>query len=116
MSTPHTTSDPDWAAIARRPDFQELVARRRRFVVSALSFAVAWFGGFLLMTSYAHGFMQQVIVPGLTVAYVLGFSQFVLVWVLTALYLRSAGGTFDELERTVVDGAGFTHATVGASA
>jgi uncharacterized membrane protein (DUF485 family) len=116
MSTPHTTSEPDWAAIARRRDFQELVVRRRRFVVSALSFAVVWFGGFLLMTSYAHGFMQQVILPGLTVAYVLGFSQFLLVWVLTAMYLRSAGGTFDELERNVVDGAGFQHATAGVSA
>ncbi|MET0915140.1 MAG: DUF485 domain-containing protein [Jiangellaceae bacterium] len=116
MPTPHTTSDPDWAAIAQHSDFQELVARRRRFVVSALSFAVVWFGGFLLMTSYAHGFMQQVILPGLTVAYVLGFSQFVMVWVLTALYLRSAGGTFDELERNVVAGAGFEHATAGASA
>jgi uncharacterized membrane protein (DUF485 family) len=116
MSTPRTTSDPDWAAIAQRPDFHELVARRRRFVVSALSFAVVWFGGFLLMTSYAHGFMQQVIMPGLTVAYVLGFSQFVMVWVLAALYLRSAGGAFDELERGVVAGAGFQHATTGASA
>lgn len=116
MSTPHTTSDPDWAAIAQHPDFQELVVRRRRFVVSALCFAVVWFGGFLLMTSYAHGFMRQVIVPGLTVAYVLGFSQFVMVWVLTSLYLRSAGGTFDELERGVVAGAGFQHATAGASA
>ena len=116
MPPPNTTSNPDWAAIAQRSDFQELVARRRRFVVSALSFAAIWFGGFLLMTSYAHGFMQQLIVPGLSVAYVLGFSQFVMVWLLTALYLRSAGGTFDELERGVVTGAGYRHATTGAGA
>ncbi|MCW2736259.1 DUF485 domain-containing protein [Nocardioides sp.] len=116
MSRPSTTSEPDWAAIAQRSDFQQLVARRRRFVVSALSFAAIWFGGFLLMTSYAHGFMQQLIVPGLSVAYVLGFSQFVMIWVLTALYLRSAGGTFDELERGVVAGAGYRHATAGVDA
>lgn len=95
----------DYAAVAKSPAFQELVARRRRFVTTALAFAVAWFGTFVLLTAYAHEFMQTIIVSGLSVAYVLGLSQFVLVWALTAAYLRTSTSTFEPLQAGVV-GAG----------
>lgn len=92
-----------YAAIAGMPEFQLLLARRRRFVLAALGFAILWFGGFLLLTSYAHGFMQHILVPGLSVAYVLGLSQFVLVWGLTAAYLKTSRESFDVLQDAVVN-------------
>ncbi|MEU6135176.1 DUF485 domain-containing protein [Nocardioides sp. NPDC047086] len=91
----------DYRAVAHSAGFQNLVARRRGFVALALGLAVAWFGGFLLLTSYAHGFMQTVIAPGLTVAYVLGLSQFVLVWCLAAAYLRTSRRVFDPMQVAV---------------
>ncbi|MEA2192453.1 MAG: hypothetical protein QOI73_2574, partial [Solirubrobacteraceae bacterium] len=32
----------DWEAIARSPEFQELIAARRRFVLPATIFFLAW--------------------------------------------------------------------------
>jgi uncharacterized membrane protein (DUF485 family) len=101
MSTP-VEGRIDYAAVAQSPEFQELVARRRRFVTTALAFAVAWFGTFVLLTAYAHEFMQTIIVSGLSVAYVLGLSQFVLVWALTAAYLRTSTSTFEPMQAGVV--------------
>jgi uncharacterized membrane protein (DUF485 family) len=95
----------DYASVVQSPAFQELVARRRRFVSTALTIAVAWFGTFVLLTAYAHGFMSTILVPGLSVAYVLGLSQFVLVWVLTAAYLRASTRTFEPLQARVVAAA-----------
>lgn len=100
----------DYRAVAHSPGFKTLVARRRAFVTAALGLAVAWFGSFLLLTCYAHGFMQTVIAPGLTVAYVLGLSQFVLVWCLTGAYLRSSQRVFDPMQVAVEDSVAATTA------
>lgn len=102
MPFPPTSSTVDYKVIAQSAGFQNLVARRRTFVTAALGLAAAWFGSFLLLTCFAHGFMQTVIIPGLTVAYVLGLSQFVLVWSITAAYLSSSKRVFDPLQAAVV--------------
>jgi uncharacterized membrane protein (DUF485 family) len=86
------------AAIAGSEAFKSLLHLRTRFVMLALTAAIVWFGLFVLLTAYAHDFMSIILVPGLSVAYVLGFSQFLLVWVLTALYLRTSNRTFIPLQ------------------
>jgi uncharacterized membrane protein (DUF485 family) len=105
MNTP-VDNGIDYAAVAQSPAFQELRARRRRFVTTALAVAVAWFGTFVLLTAYAHGFMSSILAPGLSVAYVIGLSQFVLVWVLTTAYLRASTHTFEPLQARVVAESG----------
>ncbi len=96
----------DYAAVAQSTAFQHLVERRRRFVLLALGAAAAWFGTFALLASFAHGFMSQTLLPGLSVAYALGLSQFVMVWVITAAYLRFSRDTLDAMEARVVAAAG----------
>lgn len=86
------------AAIAGSEAFKSLLHLRTRFVAIALSAAIAWFGSFVFLTAYAHDFMSIILVPGLSVAYVLGLSQFLLVWVLTAVYLRTSNRTFIPLQ------------------
>src|SRR6476620_6199614 len=86
------------AAIAGSEAFQKLLLLRTRFVAVALTIAIAWFGSFVFLTAYAHDFMRIILVPGLSVAYVLGLSQFVLVWVLTAVYLRTSNSAFIPLQ------------------
>jgi uncharacterized membrane protein (DUF485 family) len=93
----------DWEAIERSPEFRELIARRRRFVLPATIFFLAWYLGFILLAGYAEDFMGSSIYEGFTVGYLLALSQFVMVWALSAWYLRKADREFDPLEREVVE-------------
>jgi uncharacterized membrane protein (DUF485 family) len=101
MSPPDRESI-DWQAIEASPEFQELVARKRRFVLPATAFFLVWYLGFILLAGYAPDFMAESIYQGLTVGYVLALTQFVMVWVLGAMYLRKADRDFEPLERRVV--------------
>jgi len=93
----------DWVGAERSPEFQELVRRRRAFVVPATVFFLGWFLAFILLAGYAPDFMGESVYEGLTVGYVLALSQFVMVWVLSWLYLRRSDRLFDPLAARVVD-------------
>ena len=88
----------DWEAAERSPEFRELVSRRRRFVVPATVFFLAWYFGFIALAGYAPDFMgEEFLTDGLTVGYALALTQFVMVWVLAAWYLRKANREFDPM-------------------
>jgi uncharacterized membrane protein (DUF485 family) len=105
MTEPTAQRDYDWEAIERTPEFQELVARRRRFVIPATIFFLGWYLGFVLLCGYAKGFMGSSVYEGLTVGYVLALTQFVMVWGLCRLYLRKADREFDPLAQRVIERA-----------
>ena len=97
--------DVDWEAVERSPEFQELVRRRRRFVIPATVFFLSWYLGFIILAGYAEDFMAESVYEGLTVGYVLALTQFVMVAVLGLMYLRRADRVFDPLARKVVERA-----------
>jgi uncharacterized membrane protein (DUF485 family) len=98
----------DWLAVEREPEFQELVRRRRAFVVPATAFYLSWYMGFIVLTAVAPDFMGERIYQGLTVGYVLALTQFLMVLVLGIWYLRKADREFDPLAQRVIQryGAG----------
>ena len=87
----------DWHAAEQSPEFRELVARRRSFVLPATIFFLLWYFGFIFLAGYAEDFMGESVYEGLTVGYLLALTQFVMTWVLGALYLRRADRVFDPL-------------------
>jgi uncharacterized membrane protein (DUF485 family) len=87
----------DWQAVERTPEFQELVTRRRRWVVPATIFFLVWYLGFIVLAGYAPGFMGESIYQGFTVGYLLALTQFVMVWVLAIWYVRKSDREFDPL-------------------
>ena len=97
--------DYDWERIERSGEFQELVRKRRSFVVPATIFFLAYYMGFILLTGYAEDFMGSSVYEGLTVGYTLALTQFVMVFVLGIWYLRKANREYDPLARRVVDEA-----------
>ena len=96
----------DWEAIERSPQFRELIAARRRFVLPATIFFLAWYIGFILLAGYAPDFMARSVYEGLTVGYCLALTQFVMVAALGLMYLRRSEKVFDPLADEVVRGAG----------
>ena len=88
----------DWVAAERSPEFRELIRKKRSFVVPATIFFLAWYFGFIILAGYAEDFMgREFITDGLTVGYALALTQFIMVWVLGAMYLRRADRDFDPL-------------------
>jgi len=92
----------DWGSLARSPEFQELVRTRRRFVVplAIVFFAIVF--AYLLLASFAHGFMGKQ-VGGLPMAWIVAVTQVALTWIVTFIYMRKADSTFAPLERRVAD-------------
>ena len=96
----------DWEAIERSPEFQELVTRRRAFVLPATIFFLAFYMAFILLAGYAEDFMASSVYEGLTVGYCLALTQFVMVFALGLMYLRRADREYDPLAQRVVTMAG----------
>ena len=103
MSTPPERVD--WNAVEQSPEFQELIAARRRFVLPATIFFLSWYIGFVLLAGYAPDFMGDSVYEGLTVGYCLALTQFVMVFTLGYLYLRRADTVYDPLAAKVIEQA-----------
>lgn len=97
VAPPHDRDRIDWEAAAHSPEFRELVHRKRAFVVPATIFFLAWYFGFIVLAGVAPDFMGERLFAGFTVGYAFALSQFVMVWVLAAWYLRRADREFDPL-------------------
>jgi uncharacterized membrane protein (DUF485 family) len=93
----------DWERIEHSPEFQELVHKRRSFVVPATIFFLSYYMGFILLTGYAEDFMASSVYQGLTVGYCLALTQFVMVFALGIMYLRRSDREYDPLSHRVVD-------------
>jgi len=96
----------DWEAIEGSPEFQELVKRRRSFVLPATIFFLVYYMAFILLAGYAEDFMGSSVYEGLTVGYCLALTQFVMVFALGLIYLRKADRQYDPLAQRVVTAAG----------
>lgn len=93
----------DWERIEQSAEFQELVRKRRSFVLPATIFFLAYYMGFILLTGYAEDFMASSVYQGLTVGYCLALTQFVMVFALGIMYLRRADRDYDPLAQRVVE-------------
>ena len=106
-----TRPDTDWVAIERSTEFQELTRRKRAFVVPATIFFMAWYFGFIALCGYAPDFMgREFITDGMTVGYALALTQFLMTWVLGAMYARRANRVWDPLAARVRDSVAGTAA------
>ena len=95
----------DWEGVERSSEFQELVRKRRSFVLPATIFFLAYYMAFILLAGYAKDFMASSVYEGLTVGYTLALTQFLMVFTLGIWYLRKSDREFDPLARKVVDAA-----------
>lgn len=91
-------SDVDWVAAERSPEFQELIKRKKAFVLPATIFFLSWYFGFIVLAGYAPDFMgEEVLIDGVTIGYLLAVTQFAMTWILGAMYVRRASRDYDPL-------------------
>jgi uncharacterized membrane protein (DUF485 family) len=93
VSSPAAT--PDWSAIARSPQFRELVERRRRFVVAGTLLYTLYFVAYLALLGFAPDLMGKEVIGSISLALLGGLSVCALTPIMGFIYVRRA----DELER-----------------
>ncbi len=107
------SADIDWEAIEGSPEFRELVETRRRFVLPASIFFLAFFLAYLLLAALAPGLMGTPVWGGMTLGFLLAVAQVLMAWVVTALYLRASDREFEPLERRAAQAAAERFTTRG---
>ena len=97
----HHLTPADWDRLADDPDFRALAAAKRRFIVPATVFSLLYFFALPLLLGVAPALMRRAVIGPLTFAYAFAFSEFILAWILLALYLLRARH-FDEIADRIV--------------
>lgn len=96
-----STDAEEWERLERDPQFQELVRRKRRFIVPATVFFILYYFALPVLVGYYPDLMDTHVFGGMNVAYLFALSQFVMAWVVMWLYVRRARD-FDSLAARVV--------------
>jgi uncharacterized membrane protein (DUF485 family) len=85
-----TNDTPDWAAIERTPEFRALVRAKRAFIIPATLFFVAYYFALPALVGYWPDVMSTRVAGRINLAYLFALSQFVMAWVIMAIYVRRA--------------------------
>ena len=85
-----TTDTPDWAAIERTPEFRALVQAKRAFIIPATLFFVGYYFALPALVGYWPDLMSTRVTGNINLAYLFALSQFVMAWVIMAIYIRRA--------------------------
>ncbi|MGA8576630.1 MAG: DUF485 domain-containing protein [Candidatus Cybelea sp.] len=79
-----------WEALAAEPEFRALLRARRRFVIPATLFFIAYYLALPISVGFWPNVMSRPVIGAVTAAYCFALSQFAMAWILLALYLRRA--------------------------
>jgi uncharacterized membrane protein (DUF485 family) len=91
-----------WEELAATPDFQRLLAAKKRFIVPATVFFVVYYFALPISVGYFPDFMSTRVIGSVNLAYLFALSQFIMAWGLAWLYVRQASNVFDRLAQAVL--------------
>lgn len=90
-------------------EFAALRSRLRRFVFPMSAAFLIWYLAYVLLASYAPGFMAVKVAGNINVGLIIGLLQFVSTFVITTIYVNYANKHLDpaaERLRERIEGAG----------
>jgi len=91
----------DWDSVAADPDFKNLMAAKRRFIIPATIFFIAYYFALPILVGYAPELMATPVIGPVNLAYLFALSQFFMAWLIAFLYVRAAN-RFDRLAAAVL--------------
>ncbi len=98
QQTHHHMTARDWDKLANDPEFLGLLNARRRFIIPATLFCLAFYLALPVSIILAPAFMSQPMIGPLTRAFAFAILQFLVAWLQLALYLRAANRFDDRAE------------------
>lgn len=91
----------NWKAIAAGTPFKDLVRAKRRFIIPAMLFFIAYYFALPVLVGYARPLMEKRIIGPVNLAYLFALSQFFMAWIIAALYVRAAN-RFDRQAKEII--------------
>jgi uncharacterized membrane protein (DUF485 family) len=92
----------DWDRVAALDEFKALLAAKRKFIVPATIFFIVYYFALPALVGYAPRLMATKVAGVVNVAYLFALSQFLVAWVVAALYVRAAN-RFDAMAHRIVE-------------
>lgn len=84
-----------YVAAQASPEFQDLRRRYRSFVLPVAAASLGWYFFYVLLTTYAPGFMSEKLIGNINVGLVMGLLQFASTFAVTGWYVRHADNVLD---------------------
>lgn len=91
----------DWDKIAAMEEFRALLKAKLKFIAPATLFFAVYYFALPVLVGYAPALMEKKIFGAVNLAYLFALSQFVMAWVVAALYVRAAG-RFDKMADAIL--------------
>jgi uncharacterized membrane protein (DUF485 family) len=90
-----------WEALATSSEFRRLITAKRNFIIPAVVFFLVYYFALPLGNGLAPSLMNTKIIGNINLAYLFALSEFVMAWILAAVYIRRANRVFDPLAAAV---------------
>lgn len=90
-------TDASYERIAASDDFATLRKRYRGFAIPATLAFMAWYLLYVLMSSFAEGFMGTKVIGNINIALIFGLLQFVSTFLIAFLYSRYSTKQLDPI-------------------
>ena len=95
-------SSTQWDKIAASPQFKDLMATKKMFIVPAFIFFVVYYFALPVLVGYAPAFMSTKVIGTVNIAYLFALSQFFVAWIIAGLYVKAAND-FDRLSKDIIE-------------
>jgi uncharacterized membrane protein (DUF485 family) len=95
-------SNTQWDKIAASPQFKDLMATKKMFIVPAFIFFVVYYFALPVLVGYAPAFMSTKVIGNVNIAYLFALSQFFVAWIIAGLYVKAAND-FDRLSKDIIE-------------
>ncbi|MBU5267232.1 DUF485 domain-containing protein [Virgibacillus proomii] len=92
---------PDYEKVANSKSFQELLAKRKRFIVPLTIFFMVFYFMLPIFTSYAT-FLNKPAIGDISWAWLFAFAQFVMTWGISIIYVKKSV-QFDKEAEDIID-------------
>lgn len=87
-----------WAKVARTSAFQELMQKKKRFIIPATIFFLVFYMGLPVLAGFTT-VLNAPLVGALTWAWVYALAQFAMTWILMHMYVNRANKWDDVVDR-----------------
>ena len=86
----------DWERLASDPQFKALLRMKKRFIVPAVVFFIAYYFALPVLVGFAPELMSRRVIGVVNLAYLFALSQFFVAWILAWIYVVVAS-RFDRM-------------------
>lgn len=90
----------DFVKIEASQEFKRFLKRKRKFLIPMTAFFMIFYFLLPICTSYTT-FLNTPAIGDITWTWIFAFSQFVMVWTLSAIYVRKANSFDEEAEEII---------------